>query len=242
VNARGAHRRAIFQELEKSLKRLQTEWIDVYFIHHFDDVTPLEETLFALDQLVKQGKILYPALSNFAAWQVMKAQGIALKESLARIAVIQPMYNLVKRQAEVELLPMAVSEGLAVIPYSPLGGGLLTGKYGLDKSKAFGRLLENKMYNVRFGEEWMFQAALEFSQLAKARGYEAAALAVAWVAGHPGVTAPIIGARNLEQLEGSLQSLEVDMTKELYDSISALTPSPALATDRSEEKIGSNWL
>ena len=87
VNARGASRRNIFLEVEKSLKRLQTDWIDVYFIHHFDELTPLEETLYALDVLVRQGKILYPALSNFAAWQVMKAQGIATRESLARIAV-----------------------------------------------------------------------------------------------------------------------------------------------------------
>ena len=236
VNARGASRRNIFLEVEKSLKRLQTEWIDVYFIHHFDELTPLEETLYALDVLVRQGKILYPALSNFAAWQVIKAQGIAIRESLARIAVIQPMYNLVKRQAEVEILPMALAEGLAVIPYSPLGGGLLTGKYGLDKQKASGRLIGNKMYDIRYGEGWMFEAAVAFAKLAKERGYDAAGMAVAWVGAHPGVTAPIIGARNLEQLEGSLKSVDVKMTRELYAEIAALTPSPALATDRSEER------
>ncbi|MHB8136079.1 MAG: aldo/keto reductase [Anaerolineaceae bacterium] len=236
VNARGASRRNIFLEVEKSLKRLQTDWIDVYFIHHFDDLTPLEETLYALDTLVRQGKILYPALSNFAAWQVMKALGIAERQALARIAVIQPMYNLVKRQAEVEILPMAQAEGLAVIPYSPLGGGLLTGKYGLDKQKASGRLVANKMYDVRYGESWMFEAAVAFAQLAKEHGLDAAGMAVAWVGAHPGVTAPIIGARNLEQLEGSLKAVEVKMTPELYAEIAALTPSPALATDRSEER------
>jgi len=236
VNARGASRRNIFLEVEKSLKRLQTDWIDVYFIHHFDDLTPLEETLYALDVLVRQGKILYPALSNFAAWQVMKAQGIATRESLARIAVLQPMYNLVKRQAEVEILPMALAEGLAVIPYSPLGGGLLTGKYGLDKKQASGRLIANKMYDVRYGEGWMFEAAVAFARLAKERGYDPAGLAVAWVGAHPGVTAPIIGARNLEQLEGSLKAVDVKMTRELYEAIAALTPSPALATDRTEER------
>ena len=236
VNARGASRRNIFLEVEKSLKRLQTDWIDVYFIHHFDELTPLEETLYALDTLVRQGKILYPALSNFAAWQVMKALGISERQALARIAVIQPMYNLVKRQAEVEILPMAQAEGLAVIPYSPLGGGLLTGKYGLDKQKASGRLVANKMYDVRYGESWMFEAALAFAQLAKEHGLDAAGLAVAWVGAHPGVTAPIIGARNLEQLEGSLKAVEVKMTRALYEEIAALTPSPALATDRSEER------
>ena len=236
VNARGASRRHIMLEVEKSLKRLQTDWIDVYFIHHFDELTPLEETLRTLDDLVRQGKILYPALSNHAAWQIMKAQGIASLESLAKVAVIQPMYNLVKRQAEVEILPMALSEGIAVIPYSPLGGGLLTGKYGLDKSKASGRLVQNKMYDVRYGEEWMFQAAVDFAKLAFDLGYDAAALAVAWVGAHPAVTAPIIGARNLTQLEGSLKSVDIGMSRELYQSIAALTPSPAVATDRSEER------
>jgi len=241
VNARGASRRHILLEVEKSLKRLQTDWVDVYFIHHFDELTPLEETMRVLDDLVRQGKILYPALSNHAAWQIMKAQGIAALESLAKVAVIQPMYNLVKRQAEVEILPMALSEGIAVIPYSPLGGGLLTGKYGLDKSKATGRLVQNKMYDVRYGEEWMFQSAVDFAKLAFDSGYDAAALAVAWVGAHPAVMAPIIGARNLTQLEGSLKSVDIDMTRELYQSIAALTPDPAIATDRSEERKGSDW-
>jgi aryl-alcohol dehydrogenase-like predicted oxidoreductase len=241
VNARGASRRHIFLEVEKSLKRLQTDWIDVYFIHHFDELTPLEETMRALNDLVKQGKILYPALSNHAAWQIMKAQGIAIRESLAKIAVIQPMYNLVKRQAEVEILPMALSEGIAVIPYSPLGGGLLTGKYGLDKSKVSGRLKDNKMYDVRYSEEWMFQAAVDLAKLATDSGYEPAALAVAWVGANPAVTAPIIGARNLQQLEGSLKSVEIEMSTALYRSIAAFTPDPAVATDRSEERKGSDW-
>ena len=242
LNARGASRRNIFLEIEKSLKRLQTDWIDIYFIHHFDENTPLEETMQALDALVRQGKILYPAVSNFAAWQIMKAQGIAELKSLAKIAVLQPMYNLVKRQAEVEILPMAIEERLAVIPYSPLGGGLLTGKYGLDKTKVSGRLTNNKMYDVRYGESWMYLAAVDFAQLARDHNYDPAALAVAWVGAHPGVTAPIIGARNLEQLEGSLKATQVKMTNELYDSISGLTPNPAVATDRSEERKGENWL
>jgi aryl-alcohol dehydrogenase-like predicted oxidoreductase len=133
LNARGASRRHIMQAIEDSLRRLKTDRIDVYFIHHFDDLTPLEETLRALDDLVQQGKILYPAASNFAAWQVAKGLGISARHEWARFECIQPMYNLVKRQAEVELLPMAQSEKLGVIPYSPLGGGLLSGKYGRDR-------------------------------------------------------------------------------------------------------------
>ena len=128
INARGASRRHILASIEASLKRLNTDYLDVYFIHHFDDQTPLVETLRALDDLVQSGKILYPAASNFAAWQVMKALGISAAQGWSPFAVLQPMYNLVKRQAEVEILPMALSEGLGVIPYSPLGGGLLSGK------------------------------------------------------------------------------------------------------------------
>jgi len=235
VNARGANRRHISLEAEKSLRRLNTDWIDIYFIHHFDEATPLEETLRALDDLVKQGKILYPAASNFAAWQIMKALGISYKEGLSRFEVIQPMYNLVKRQAEVEILPMALSEGLGVIPYSPLGGGLLTGKYGPDKKPEKGRIVSNKMYSVRYGENWMFEAAEKFSNLALSMGVAPASLAVRWVAENPAVTAPIIGARNLDQLEESLASLTIDMTEDLYLEISRITGKPAIATDRTEE-------
>jgi aryl-alcohol dehydrogenase-like predicted oxidoreductase len=120
LNARGATRRHILQAIEDSLRRLNTDRIDVYFIHHFDDDTPLEETLRVLDDLVRQGKILYPAASNFAAWQVAKALGISERHAWARFECIQPMYNLVKRQAEVELLPMAQSEHVGVISYSPV--------------------------------------------------------------------------------------------------------------------------
>ena len=235
VNARGANRRHITLEVEKSLRRMNTDWIDIYFIHHFDENTPLEETLRALDDLVKQGKILYPAVSNFSAWQIMKALGISAKEGLSRFEVIQPMYNLVKRQAEVEILPLALSEELGVIPYSPLGGGLLTGKYGPDRRPEKGRIVSNKMYSVRYGENWMFEAADKFSDLAEELGVAPASLAVRWVAENPAVTAPIIGARNLDQLEESLAALDIEMTGKLYKEISEITGKSAIATDRTEE-------
>ena len=192
--------------------------------------------LRSFDDLVSQGKILYPAASNFAAWQIAKALGISAARGWARFEVIQPMYNLVKRQAEVEILPLAQSENMGVIPYSPLGGGLLTGKYGPDHKPDQGRLVENPMYMKRYGQEWVYQVAADFTRFAQERGYEPAALAVAWVATHPGVTAPIIGARSLEQLEGSLKSLEIMMTEELRAEISALSPTPPPATDRAEEQ------
>ena len=131
---------------------------------------------------------------------------------------------------------MALSENLAVIPYNPLGAGLLTGKYGVNRRPKSGRLLENPMYKTRYGENWLYQVADDFVNFAKERGYDPVSLAVAWVASHPAVTAPIIGARNLQQLEGSLKSLEINMTPELRAEISALSPEPPLATDRSEER------
>ena len=232
--ARGASRRNIMIEIEKSLKRLGTDHLDVYFIHQFDDQTPLAETLRALDDLVRAGKILYPAASNFAAWQVAKALGLSALHHWAPFKVLQPMYNLVKRQAEVEILPLALSEGLGVIPYSPLGGGLLTGKYGPGQRPESGRLVENQMYQKRYGAEWVYDVAGEFTAFARQRGYSPAALAVAWVGSHPGITAPIIGARNLAQLDDSLQAVNIPMTAELRAEISALSPEPPPAHDRGQ--------
>ncbi|MFQ5613540.1 MAG: aldo/keto reductase [Anaerolineae bacterium] len=241
VNAGGATRKHIKAAVEASLKRLKTDYIDLYFIHRFDNRTPLEETLRVLDDLVRQGKILYPGASNFAAWQVARALGISAIEGWSRFACIQPMYNLVKRQAEVEILPMALAENLGVIPYSPLGGGLLTGKYGPLRKPETGRLIENKVYQTRYGAEWMYEVAQRFSEFARQRGFEPAALGVAWVGSHPAVTAPIIGARNLAQLEGSLKALEIDMTPELRAEISALSPEPPPATDRNDERTPHNF-
>jgi aryl-alcohol dehydrogenase-like predicted oxidoreductase len=241
LNAGGATRRHILQAIEDSLRRLNTDRIDIYFIHHFDQTTPLEETLRALDDLVQQGKILYPAASNFAAWQVMKALGISERRGWARVECIEPMYNLVKRQAEVELLPMAQSEKIGVISYSPLGGGLLSGKYGRDRRPEAGRLVENKMYQTRYGDQHVYTVAEEFSDFARDHGYDPAALAVAWVRSHPGITAPIIGSRNLEQLNGTLKSIDIEITPELREEISALSPTPPPATDRNEERTANTY-
>jgi aryl-alcohol dehydrogenase-like predicted oxidoreductase len=237
VNGEGLNRRHILREVEDSLRRLGTDRIDVYFCHRFDPSTPMEETLAALDTLVQQGKILYPAVSNWAAWQIAKGLGLSALNGWARFAVMQPMYNLTKRQAEVELLPLAASEGLGVIPYSPLGGGLLTGKYGVSQRPESGRLVENTMYQKRYGDEMNYVVAERFTEHARARGYHPATLAVAWVMSHPAVTAPIIGARNLEQLEASLAAAEVEMTPAWRAEIAALSVTPPPATDRSEETL-----
>jgi aryl-alcohol dehydrogenase-like predicted oxidoreductase len=236
INGEGLSRRHILREVEDSLRRLGTDRIDVYFCHRFDPATPIEETLAALDTLVQQGKILYPAVSNWAAWQIAKALGLSARNNWARFAVLQPMYNLTKRQAEVELLPLAASEGLGVIPYSPLGGGLLAGKYGVGQRPESGRLVENAIYQRRYGDEQHYVVAERFTEYARAHGQHPATLAVAWVMSHPAVTAPIIGARNLEQLEASLAAVEIEMTPAWRAEIAALSVEPAVATDRSEER------
>lgn len=241
VNARGASRYHIMNAVEASLQRLKTDRIDIYFIHRFDDTTPVEETLRALDDLVRQGKILYTGASNFAAWQVAKALGLSARKGWASFSCIQPMYNLVKRQAEVEIFPQAASENLGVVPYSPLGGGLLSGKYGRSRKPESGRLVDNKMYHTRYGEDWMYQAADKFVRFAAEQGHHPVSLAVAWVAAHPAVTAPIIGARSLDQLKPSVASMEINMTEDLRQNISGLSPEPPPATDRNEERTAFNY-
>jgi aryl-alcohol dehydrogenase-like predicted oxidoreductase len=235
INSQGCSRRHIFAAAEASLRRLRTSYIDIYLLHRFDPYTPLEETLSALDDLVTQGKVRYIGASNFAAWQIAKAQGLSAQHDWPSLKCIQPMYNLVKRQAEVEILPFAEHENIAVISYNPLGGGLLTGKYGKNIQESSNRLGRNNMYKKRYGDEWMLDAALNFVTYARDNGYNPVSLAVAWVAAHPGITAPIIGARNVEQLEDSLNAVAIPMTEELYGDLCKITPTPVPATDRSEE-------
>ncbi len=236
VNARGGNRRNIALAVEASLRRLGTDRLDVLFMHRWDPATPLEETLRALEKLVRDGKVLYLGASNYSAWQTAKALGIAARNGWPRMDVIQPMYSLVKRQVESEILPLAREEKLGVMTYSPVGGGLLSGKYGPGRRPDSGRLVDNAMYASRYREEWAFETAAGFTELAKAKGVHPVSLAVAWVAAHPDVTCPIVGARNLEQLGPSLESLEVALTPELRAEVSALSRTPAPATDRLEDQ------
>ncbi len=233
VNARGANRRHVVQAVEASLKRLQTDRIDVLFLHRFDPVTPIEEMMRALEDLVRAGKVIYPAVSNWSAWQTQRAVDVQERNNWARLQVIQPMYNLVKRQAEVEILPMAAANGIGVIPYSPAAAGLLSGKYF---GQASGRLKTNKMYEARYGDAWMFDVAEKYVAFCKGKGLHPVSTAIAWVAAHPAVTAPIIGARNVDQLKDSLASVKVGMTPELRAEIADLSRTPPPATDRSEEQ------
>ena len=234
----GLSRDYLLSAVDASLQRLRTDRIDVYFVHHFDEHTPLEETLGALDEIVRAGKVRFLGASNFAAWQIEKALGTSALKGWPRFDCIQPMYNVVKRQAEVEIFPMAQAEQLGVITYSPLGGGLLTGKFKSGFASAPGRLATDATYQKRYTGDAVQRAALAFCSLARERGFDPVTLAVAWVAHHPAVTAPIIGARNVQQLEPSLKAADLSLTGELHAAVCAITPTPPPATDRTEELGG----
>ena len=234
-NGRGTSRFHLVRACEASLRRLATDRIDLYYLHRFDDETDLEESLRGIELLVSQGKILYPAVSNFAAWQITKALGMQALRGWAPLTAIQPMYNLVKRQCESELLPMARSEGLAVFPYSPLGGGLLSGKFGVHDRPAGARVSEWPMYRVRYGDAFLYEVAEQFRAIAREHGLHPVTLAVAWVMAQPGVTAPLLGARSIEQLEPALAAADLALDPALIERVSALYPAPPPATDRNEE-------
>jgi len=240
-NERGSSRYHLVRAVEASLRRLQTDYVDVFYLHRFDDVTDLGETLRAVDDLVRAGKILYPACSNFAAWQVAHALGLQRQAGWAPLVAIQPMYNLVKRTAEIEILPMAQALGIGVVAYSPTGGGLLTGKYGVGRAPTSGRLIDTQMYSVRYADPVMYDVAERFCALAAELGHAPATLAVAWAASHPAMTSVLVGGRNVEQLAQTLAANTLELDAETRARISALSPEPPPATDRNEEKTAHNY-
>ncbi|MCE8538829.1 aldo/keto reductase [Ruegeria pomeroyi] len=213
-------------------QRLGLDMVDALYLHRFDPDTDLNETMECFARLRDEGKIRYVGLSNFAAWQVMKAVAVASLFDL-RIDLMQPMYNLVKRQAEVEILPMCADQGINVAAYSPLGGGLLTGKYA---GGGAGRLTEDHRYAARYGMDWMPRAAEGLAEIGAELGVDPATLAVAWVAASPLGAQPIVSARSAEQLRPSLAAMEFQMSPELYARLTALSPTPPPATDRIEEQ------
>ncbi|WP_298260843.1 aldo/keto reductase [uncultured Litoreibacter sp.] len=222
----------ILQSFEESRARMKLDMIDLLYLHRFDPSTSLQDSFEALAELREDGLIRYIGISNFAAWQVMKAAQVA-RNLGTNIDVLQPMYSLVKRQVEVELLPACQDQSISVVPYSPLGGGLLTGKYATDD--ASGRLIDDTRYNARYNVPWMHETARALPQIAAQHETDAATLAVAWVMKNKAVAAPIISARSSEQLAPSLAALDFEMSDALYDQLTALTQTPAPATDRLEE-------
>lgn len=234
----GAEPENLRSQLNESLIRLKQDYVDVFFIHHWDEKTPLEKSLEEIQKLKEEKKFFHFGVSNFAAWQIMKSQAISKINDFPLIEFLQPMYNLVKRQVEVEILPMAISEKLNVISYSPLGGGLLTGKYSqkvINKDNIIGRLDHDEKYKKRYGQEWMKDVSENFIKLSDSLNYNPISLAIAWVSYHEGITSPIISARNLKQLQPCLDSLNIKLTDIVYQKINDITRTPPPATDRIEE-------
>lgn len=233
VNERGSSRLHIVRGIEDSLRRLQTDYVDVLYLHHWDTHTPIEQSMEALNDLVRAGKVIYAGVSNFSAWQTQKALDVSAYSGWAAPVVTQPQYSLVKRIAEIEILPMAEAAGMAVCPYSPIAAGLLTGKYLRNES---GRIAVHPMYVERYKNPEYAEVAARFVTHAQERGDDPAALAVAWVSAHPAVTSPIVGARNLDQLSTALSSVNIDLRPEDWEAISGLGVRPPLATDREDPK------
>lgn len=227
----GASKDNILKHFEVCKQQLNEDAVDLLYMHRFDDETPLEETFEALSELQVEGAIRYIGVSNYAAWQIIKAQNVA-KSMSTKIDVVQPMYSLVKRQAEVEIIPACQDQDIKVTPYSPLGGGLLTGKYATGGT---GRLTEDKRYKARYDQSWMHETAAELSLLASGIDTDPATLAVAWVAAHKATLSPIISARSVEQLLPSLAAEKYQLTPKIYQEIANLSVKPAPATDRLEE-------
>lgn len=229
-NDEGISRRNVIRSVEKSLKRMQTDYLDVVYLHHWDENVDIAQSLGALNTLVEQGKVHYVGLSNFAAWQMMKAIYEARIHDYAPIACVQPMYSLVKRQVEVEILPMAEHENIAVVPYNAIAAGLLTGKYLVEDGS--GRLKEAEMYRQRYDNPQYVEVTKRFVAHAREMGVSPAALAVAWVKSNHAVCSPIIGARNLEQLADTMTCLDIKLGVQDRAEITALSIDPPQATDR----------
>lgn len=225
-NDLGVSRRHILDAIDASLRRLGTDYIDLYQVHAYDPTTPLDETLRALDACVRAGKVRYLGCSNYSAWQLMKAIALAKELGAARFDALQPQYSLVCRTIEREHVPLCLEEGVGVIPWSPLGGGLLTGKIrrGAD-APAGSRAAVDAAARERFGSEKNLAIAETLGSVAATLGKSSSQVALAWAAGQPGVTAPIFGARTLEQLEDNLGAADLslpDEARKRLDEVSAL--------------------
>ena len=206
---RGLSRKHILRAVEDSLRRLQTDYIDLYQAHHADPDTPMDETLRALDDLVRSGKVRYVGCSNHQAWELGKALWTSDRLGLARYDCVQPRYNLLFRQAEDELLPLCREEQVGVIAYNPLAGGFLTGKYRKGAEAETGSRFATfqrvtRLYHQRYWQEAQFDAVEALAAHFHARGRSLVQAALAWVLGRPGITCAILGASRPEQLDGTL--------------------------------------
>ncbi len=223
----GASRKHLLDAIDASLQRLQTDHVDLYQLHMDDRETPLDESLEALDTIVRSGRARYIGVSNFMAWRIARALGRSEVLRLAKFVSVQPRYSLLFREIERELLPLAGDEGLAVIPYNPLAGGLLTGKYAPGslptENERFTLGTSGAMYQERYWNQRSFATVTQLQRLASEAGVPLATLAVAWVMAHPTITAPLLGASRPEQLEATLAAAEYQLDPDLKQRLDELT-------------------
>jgi aryl-alcohol dehydrogenase-like predicted oxidoreductase len=225
-NDAGLSRHHIIRACEASLRRLETDYIDLYQVHEWDGQTPLDETLSALDDLVSSGKVRYIGASNYAGWQLMKALGVSDRRGLSRFACQQIYYSLQAREAEYELVPVTVDQGLGILVWSPLAGGLLSGKYrrGVEApagSRHLGDWHEPPVYD----EDKLYDTVEVLVEIADAHGVSAAQVSLAWLLGRTGVTSVIVGARTDEQLADNLKAADLNLSpdeRRRLDEVSAL--------------------
>lgn len=228
-NDQGFSRYHLINECEKSLKRLQTDVIDIYFMHQWDGLTPVEEMLEALSTLIQQGKIRYPGCSNFSAWHIMKALGISNEKNLPRFVSQQIHYTLEAREAEYELLPIAIDQGVGVMVWSPLTSGLLTGKYTRNKKPSGGtRLTEGWKEPPIRDEERLWNIVDVLLEISAERGVSAAQVALAWVLARPGVDSLVIGGRNMEQIKDNIGAASLKLSEEEMKRLHKVSELPLI--------------
>jgi len=222
ANDVGTNRGHILDAIHASLRRLQTEYIDLYQVHSFDPTTPLDETLRALDDLVRAGTVRYIGCSNYAAWQLAKALWTSDRLGISRFDSVQPRYNLLFREIERELLPLCADQGVGVIVYNPLAGGLLTGKHPEEQPLEGTRFALSDMYRQRYWNERNHAAVARYQEIAAQHDTDPVTFAVAWTLANPAVTSAIVGASRPEQLTATLAAVDVGLGREALAACDAV--------------------
>ncbi len=222
-NDESASRWHILREIERSLGRLETDYIDLYQMHQFDAQTPLEETLRALDDLVRQGKVRYIGCSNYAAWQLCKALWASDRYGLVRFDSAQPEYSPADRRIEAELVPLCLDQGVGILPYFPLAGGILTGKYRPDAPPPEGSRAITQPHFARRITDQKLRLAEDMARIAAEAGVTVAQLTLAWVMNRPGITSALVGATRVAQQEENLRAVEVRLDAEAMDRVTEVS-------------------
>ncbi len=237
-NERGSSRLHLVNSLHDSLRRLNTDYVDLFYLHRFDPTCAPEETLRTLSNMVSSGKVRYLGASNFAAWQLAKHLKISAAFGLYQFSAIQPMYNLLKRQAEVEILPQAADEKLGVISYSPLAGGLLSGKYFQGKK---GRITDNPMYSKRYKNPRYWEETERFIDFTSSNNLDPVAVAHAWVLSNSIITSALVGAKQEDHVHTAMRAFDLNLSQDTLRAITSLSETPSPSTDRHEENSDSSY-